>query len=236
MGADMEKPTTAAPAGMPGPGRLTLAAAVLACITTAGCSVGIPDPSAPRPVETASVLATPTITPGHDAEAVAAQDLPFASGGILAPGVPVGISDGLKDAPGWKMVKDSVAGESQYLKADGCVVAAKVRTNQAVLARGDDRESTVALFQYLDPTILPGYLKPATLRWGGDESHPGHTLQVLALEEAAPQGGKATAVLARLFGTSGSSVYLSIACPDASALAAARADAVRFLPVLPPSA
>src|SRR5215217_5259547 len=146
MGEDMEKPTTAARAGRVRPGQLPLAAAVLASVLTAGCSVGVPDPSAPKPVETASVLATPTITPGHDAAAVAAQDLPFASGGILAHGVPVGISDGLKDAPGWKMVKDNVAGESQYLKADGCLVAAKVRINQAVLAQGDDRESTVALF------------------------------------------------------------------------------------------
>jgi hypothetical protein len=129
-----------------------------------------------------------------------------------------------------------VAGESQYLKADGCLVAAKVRTNQAALAQGDDRESTVALFQYLDPTILPEYLKGTTLRWGGDESTPGHAVEVLVLEEAAAPGGRATMVLARLFGTSGSSIYVSVSCLDASALAAARADAVRFLPVLPPSA
>jgi hypothetical protein len=232
----MEKRTTAALAGRVRLGRLPLAAAVLACVMTVGCSVGVPDPSAPRPVETAPVRATPTITPGHDAEAVAAQDLPFASGGILAKGVPVGISDGLKDAPGWTTLKDNVAGESQYLKGDGCLVAAKVRTSQAVLARGDDRESTVALFQYLDPSILPEYLKTATLRWGGGESTPGYAVEVLVLEEAAPPGGRATAVLARLFGTSGSSVYVSVSCPDASALAAAKADAVRFLPVLPPSA
>jgi hypothetical protein len=231
----MERPTTAAAAGRIRRGRLPLAAAVLASVLTAGCSVGVPDPSAPRPVETASTLATPTITPGYDAEAVADQDLPFASGSILAKGVPVSLADGLEKAPGWKLVKDDVAGESQYLRADGCLVAARVRTNQAVLARGDDRESTVALFQYLDPTILPEYLKPSTLRWGGDESTPGHAVEVLALEQAAP-GGRATAVLARLFATSGSSVYISVSCPDASALAAARADAVRFLPVLPPSA
>jgi hypothetical protein len=234
VGAGMDRPTTAARAGRARPGRLPLAAAVLASVLTAGCSVGVPDPSAPRPAETASTLATPTITPGYDAEAVASQDLPFASGGILARGVPVGVADGLAKAPGWKVVMDNVAGESQYLKTDGCLVAAKVRTNQAVLARGDDRESTVALFRYLDPTILPEYLKAATLRWGGDEPAPGHFVEVLALEEAAP-AGRATAVLARLFATAGSSVYISVSCRDASALAAARADVVRFLPVLPPS-
>jgi hypothetical protein len=235
MGADMDRPTTAVRARRPGLGRVPLLAALLASVATGGCSVGVPDPAAPEPVETPSVPATPTITPGHDAEAVAGQDLPFAAGGILAKGVPVGISDGLKDAPGWKMVKDNVAGESQYLKADGCLAAAKVRAGQDVLVRGDDRESTVALFQYLDPTILPEYLKPGTLRWGGDETRPGHAVEVLALEEAAA-GGRATVVLARLFGTAGSSVYLSVSCADAPALAAAKADAVRFLPVLPPSA
>jgi hypothetical protein len=232
----MREPTTAGRAGLVRPGKVPLVAAVLAAVVTGGCSVGVPDPAAPEPVESAPVLATPTITPGHDAEAVAAQDLPFTSGGILARGVPVGISDGLKDAPGWKMVKDDVAGESQYLKADGCLVAAKVRTNQSVLARADDRESTLALFQYLDPTILPDSLKAATLRWGGDESSPGRTVEVLVLEQAPGTGGRASAVLARLFGTAESSVYVSVSCPDAASLAAARADVGKFLPVLPPSA
>ncbi|WP_104042362.1 hypothetical protein [Arthrobacter sp. ZGTC412] len=232
----MGEPTTAGRARRVRPGTVPLMAAVLAAAVTGGCSVGVPDPAAPQPVESAPALATPTITPGHDAEAVAAQDLPFASGGVLARGVPVGMSDGLKDAPGWNMVKDDVAGESQYLKDDGCLVAAKVRTNQSVLARRDDRESTVALFQYLDPTILPDYLKAGTLRWGGGESSPGRTVEVLVLEQAAGAGGRVTAVLARLFGTAESSVYVSVSCPDAASLAAARADVGRFLPVLPPSA
>ncbi|MFF1251202.1 hypothetical protein ACFVYC_01705 [Pseudarthrobacter sp. NPDC058329] len=232
----MRKPTTADGSGRVRPGTVPLMAAVLAAAVTGGCSVGVPDPGAPKPVESAPVPATPTITPGHDAEAVAAQDLPFASGGILAPRVPVGISDGLKDAPAWKIVKNNVAGESQYLKADGCMVAAKVRTNQSVLVRGDDRESTVALFQYLDPTILPDYLKAGTLRWGGDGSSPGRAVEVLVLEQAAGGGGRATAVLARLFGTAESSVYVSVSCPDAASLATARADVASFLPVLPPSA
>jgi hypothetical protein len=165
---------------------------------------------------------------------VAAQDLPLAAGSRLAPGVPVGISDGLKEAPGWTAVSRNVAGESRYLKADGCLVAAKVRTNQTALARGDDRESTTALFEYLDPSILPGYLKTETLRWGGEPEGPGRTVEVLALEQAAQPAGRATAVLARLFGTAGSSIYISVSCPNAAALAAAKADVVRFLPVLPP--
>ncbi|MEQ7737404.1 hypothetical protein, partial [Escherichia coli] len=138
-------------------------------------------------------------------------------------------------APGWKTVKENVAGESHYQKADGCLVAAKVRSKQESLARADDRESTVALFEYLDPTILPGQLKTDTLGWGEDQDGPVRRVEVLVLEQAAPPGGRATAVLARLFATAGSSVYVSVSCPDAASLAAARADVSAHLPVLPPS-
>ncbi|TLM86818.1 hypothetical protein [Pseudarthrobacter sp. NamE5] len=225
---------------------LQVAAAALGSLLVGGCSIGVPDPTAPEPAATTPAgLATPTITPGHDAEAVAAQDLPFAAGGTLAPGVPVGLSGGLEEAPGWKILSRDVAGESRYAKADGCVVAARGSTNQDALIRGDDRESTVALFQYLDPSILPAYLKTETLRWGrggqagGDSEGPGRKVEVLALEQAAeqaaPPAGRATAVLARLFAAAGSSIYVSVSCPGPDALAAARADVARFLPVLPPS-
>ncbi len=212
-----------------------LVGSLLSTAVLGGCSIGVPDPSAPKVEQTASALATPTITPGHDAEAVAAKDLPFAAGGSLAQGIPVGISDGLKEAPGWKLVKENAAGESQYLKADGCLVAAKVRTSQSPLARGDDRESTVALFMYLDPSILPEYLTTDRLRWGGDLEKPGPTVEVLVLEQPARPGAKATAVIARLFGTAGSSFYVSVACPDAAALAGARADVAQRLLIVPPS-
>jgi hypothetical protein len=211
-----------------------LAAWLLGGAVLGGCSITVPAPAGPAPEQSPSVLATPTITPGHDAGAVAAKDLPFSAGGSLAPGVHVGISEGLKDAPGWKLVKEDVAGESQYVKADGCLVAAKVRANQTALSRGDDRQSTVALFAYLDPTILPEYLKTAKLRWGGVPEPPGPAVEVLVLEPPAVPGARATAIMARLFGTAGSSVYISVACPDASALAAARADVAQRLQIIPP--
>ena len=207
----MDMPTTAGLAGGARRRVVPVLAAALGAVLAGGCSVDVRDPAAPQPAASTPVPATPTITPGHDAAAVAAQDLPFAAGG-------------------------RVAGEARYVKGDGCLVAAKVRTNQAALVRGDDRESTVALFEYLDPSILPGYLKAETLRWGGDPEGPGRTVEVLALEQAAQPAGRATAVLARLFGTAGSSVYISLSCPDAAALAAARADVARFLPLIPPSA
>ena len=206
---------------------LTLAV-VLACL--AGCSVGVPDPAAPRDIQTTAALATPTITPGHDAAAVAAKDLPFTAGDSLAAGAAVGLSDGLREAPGWKPVKENVAGENRYLKADGCVVAARVSVNQGSLAvPGDDKASTVALFEYLDSGILPGNLKTDTLRWGGEPDKPGPKAEVLVLDGGTAPGAKSTAVLARLFGKAGSSVYISLSCPDQAALAAARTDVAERL-------
>ena len=232
MGMDM--PTTAERAVRGRRGGVPLAIGFVGALLLGGCSVDVRDPSAtPAPAST-PVLATPTITPGHDAAAVAARDMPFAAGGDLAPGTAVGISDDLKGAPGWRMVKDNVAGGSEYAKADGCVVAARTSTGQAPLVRGDDRESTVALFQYLDAAIQPSYLKTATLKWGGTPEAPGRNVEVLALEQAVP-GGRSTEVLARLFGTAGSSAYLSVSCPDAATLDAARQDVVRYLPLVPPA-
>ena len=212
-----------------------VAGALLGATALAGCSVGVPDPAAPKVEPAATALATPTITPGHDAAAVAAKNMPFSAGTTLAEGVLVGISDGLKNAPGWKPVKQNVAGESQYLKADGCLAAAKIRTNQSPLVLSDDRESTIGLFTYLDPTILPGYLKTARLRWGGEPDKPGPHVEVLVLEKPAQRGARSTAVLARVFGTAASSVYVSVSCPDAAALAAARAEVAARLVVVPPS-
>ena len=212
-----------------------VAGALLGMMALAGCSVGVPDPEAPKIPQPATALATPTITPGHDAAAVAAKDMPFSAGASLAEGVSVGISDGLKSAPGWTPVKENVAGENQYVKSDGCLVAAKVRANQSPLVLADDRESTVGLFTYLDPTILPAYLKTATLRWGGEPDKPGPQVEVLVLEEPGQAGARSTAVMARVFGTAASSVYVSVSCPDAATLAAARAEVAVRLVIVPPS-
>lgn len=228
-------PTTAGLAANVRRRTVPVAAALLAAVGLTGCSVGVPDPDAAPSVRGATAVATPTITPGHDAAAVAATDLPFSAGAILAQGVPVGLSDGLKEAPGWKPVKVDVAGENQFVKADGCLVSARVSTGQSALVRGDDHESTLALFEYLDPTILPGYLKTAALRWGWEPSGPARNVEVLVLERPVTADGRAVAVLARLFSAAGSSVYISVSCPDTASLSAARADVRQFLPVLPPS-
>src|SRR6478735_2033182 len=81
-------------------------------LAVSGCSVGVPDPAVPAPATSTGVPApaTPSVTPGHDADAVAARDLPFSAGESLAAGVPVQLSDGLKGAPGWTPGRQDVAG------------------------------------------------------------------------------------------------------------------------------
>ncbi|HEY3576286.1 MAG TPA: hypothetical protein VGK98_20965 [Arthrobacter sp.] len=213
-------------------------AAVAATAFLGGCSIGVPDPAAPSNRPVTSGPGTPSVTPGHDASAVAARDMPFSAGPTLAHGVPVGLSEDLAEAPQWKLVVSNAGGTSRYQKSDGCQVAAGVRQNQWPLVADDDRASTAALFAYLDPTILPAYLKPASLRWGGEPGKPAPAVDVLVLERAARStargAGKATAVLARVFGEAGSSVYVSASCPTAAALAAARADIAQWLTVVPP--
>ncbi len=162
MGSRLEAGTTTAAAGAGSTARGLCAGEPRLPGARSGDGAGrlqrrLPDPAAPKAAPATPTLATPTITPGHDAAAVAAKDMPFTAGETLAAGVPVQLSDGLRDVPGWKPGKENLAGASEYVKEDGCVVSAKVRTNQSALAvPGDDRASTEALFQYLDASILPG--------------------------------------------------------------------------------
>jgi hypothetical protein len=159
--------------------------------------------------------------------------MPFSAGKALGPGTPVQLSNGLAEAPGWRQTRTDTGGVSEYRKSDGCQAAGKVRVNQWPVVGAGDRESTEKLFAYLDPTIQPEYLEPAVLRWGGEQGRPGPTVDVLVLERAAVPKGRA-AVMARVFGQTGSSVVVTLACPSAQALATARNDAARWLRVVPP--
>ena len=205
-------------------------------VVLAACSVNVPDPSAPKPSPSESTLATPTITPGHDAAAVAAKDLPLAAGGSLASGEPVTVAGKLEEVPGWSVVHSGLQGEVLYKKSDGCTLVARVSVNQGPLVvAGDDAASTKALFRYLDAGIEVEKLKPASLRWGQDSDKPQHNVEFLALESSAASGAKPVVVLARLFSAPASSVYVSLVCPDDAALAKARADVDAKLAVIPPS-
>lgn len=211
------------------------AAAIIGAAALASCSVSVPDPAVTTPPPVPSVLATPTVTPGHDADAVAAKDLPLSAGETLAAGVPVEISDGLREAPGWKLMQENVQGQSRFVRKDGCKVTARLSLNQGALAvAGNDKSSTEALFAYLDPSIEPASLKTETLRWGGDSDKPRRRVEVLAFNARPAADGTSVSVLARLFATAGSSVYVSAACPSPAALATAKADVANYLPLIPP--
>jgi hypothetical protein len=210
------------------------AVAAAAALLLSGCSVGVPDPAATGAAAAGSRKpAAPTVTPGHDAGAVAARSMPFSEGDKLAPGSQVQLSIGLSEAPGWRQTRADTGGAGEYRKSDGCQAAGKVGVNQWPLVGTGDRESTVKLFAYLDPTIQPEYLEPAALRWGGEQGKQGPTVEVLVLERAAVPEGKA-AVMARVFGRTGSSIFVTLACPSAHSLGAARADVARWLTVVPP--
>jgi hypothetical protein len=204
-------------------------------VLLAGCSVNVPDPAAPQPSPSVSTLATPTITPGHDAAAVAAKDLPLAAGGTLAPGEPVTVSTRLEEVPGWSVVHTALQGENRYKKTDGCTFVVRVSVNQGPLVvAGDDAASTKELFAYLNAGALEG-LKPVPLRWGEGADKPQHSVEFLGLESSAASGGKPALVLARLFSAPASSVFVSLSCPNDAALNAARAEALAQLIVVPPS-
>ncbi|MDJ0321469.1 hypothetical protein [Pseudarthrobacter sp. PS3-L1] len=218
------------------PWRLAAGAALLPVLAgVGGCSVEVRDPSAVSGAPSTPMFATPTITPGHDAAAVAAADMTFVAGASLAAGVPIAISRGLEEEPGWILAPAGEAAEAQYSNEAGCVVATREATGQWPLVRADDRESTAALFTYLDPTILPAYLTAATLRWGTDPDKPSRSVDVLELDRPAAPGEPATVIMARVFGLAGSSVYVSVSCADPAALPAARTAVEERLLIEPPS-
>jgi len=213
-----------------------LVSAGAAGVLLAGCTVNVPDPAAPKPSPSVSTLATPTITPGHDAAAVAAKDLPLAAGGTLAPGEPVTVSTRLEEVPGWSVVHSALQGETRYKKTDGCMLAVRVSVNQGPLVvAGDDVASTKELFHYLDAGVAVDSLKTASLRWGEDSDTPQHSVEFLSLESSSASGAQSAVVLARLFSAPASSVYVSLACPDDKSLAPARAEIMAQLVVVPPS-
>jgi hypothetical protein len=205
-------------------------------VVLAACSVNVPDPAAEKPSPVESTVAAPTITPGHDADAVAAKDLPLSAGSSLVPGDPVSTASKLQEAPGWSLVHAAMQGEDRYKKSDGCVAVTRVAVNQGPLVEpGNDEASTKAMFQYMDPGVDAGRLKPVNLRWGQDADKPPRKVELLALESSAASGGTSALVLGRLFSGPASSVFVSVNCLDDAALAKARADVESSVALVPPA-
>lgn len=219
--------------------RLAIAVTLAATVLSA-CSISLPAPDA-APASSASpssapakTYAAPTISPGHDAKAVASRPMTFAAGAGLAAD-PVGFADGMADARGWKQTKSNEQGTSEYRSTDGCILALHRTVNQTPLAvSGDDKASTEALFVYLDPSLLPSYLVPASLNWSNDPATAGPRVDFLSYTPPPKTGAPSSFVYARLFANPASGLLVSGACPDGSRLPAVQRTVQEHVSVVPP--
>lgn len=226
-------------------------AAALAVGLAAGlsaCTIAIPDP-APTAVETtaAPTYAPPTVVAGHDAAAVAAAPMTFAAGNTLQPGAPVGFSDALGQPtegdpmstpgpPEWKLLKKNVAGQTQYSNAAGCLLAHWTTANQGpLIAPGDDLASTTSLMTYLIPSVTESALSEAKLPWVEQAGKKGPAISFLAFNTKAGKDVMASTVWARMLGTAGTGLVVTLACPTDDLLAATTPKMTAKLSVAPPS-
>ncbi|NYE94936.1 hypothetical protein FHU41_001157 [Psychromicrobium silvestre] len=188
------------------------------------CTITVPSPQdtstlSPSPSPTYSA---PTVLPGHNADAVAAKELSWAAGNTLSVGVPVAWTDQLtepdtsgdKTVPSkWKSVKLNQAGWTEYQHANGCVLSLWQTVNQqSLMVANDDKASTVALFKYLIPSILPETLKATTMRWAKELDKPSPKIQLLTLRTPAKNKNPARIYSARMFNRAGTGIVFSLSC------------------------
>ncbi|WP_146238810.1 hypothetical protein [Arthrobacter livingstonensis] len=224
------------------------AVAAASALALGGCTIAVP---APRPTATVqptptATFAVPTIQAGHDAAAVAAKNMTFDAGRTLSPNVPVGFNDVLGQSadstsgtalpPEWKLLKNNVAGQTQYSDAAGCKVAYWVTSNQGpLISSGDDLTSTQNLMKYLIPSVVPDALKDATLPWVAEAGKKGRGISVLSYTTKGSKGGMASRVWGRLLGTSGTGLVVTLACPTDAFLASTTPRVMAKLSVAPPA-
>ncbi|WP_343318071.1 hypothetical protein AAFM46_12310 [Arthrobacter sp. TMP15] len=234
-----------------GPKKQTLAATgvvflMIAALT--GCSISVPSQSPPSiaPSAAPTSYAPPTIVPGHDAAAVAGAPMTFEAGKTLVPGVPVGFSDVLgqppqeySQTPGppeWNLVKNNVAGQTQYTNAAGCQVAYWIATNQGpLITHGDDKSSTLELMKYLIPSVMEESLPEALLPWVAEAGKAGPLISFLSFGTKAGKDVMASTVWGRMLGSADTSLLVSLACPTDELLAATTPKVMAKLSVAPPS-
>lgn len=226
------------------------AAGVLAVALAAlsGCSISIPAPAQPTAGQSVAppTYAPPTIVAGHDDAAVAAAPMTFEAGNTLMPGVPVAFSDILgqppqdySQTPGppeWKLVKQNVAGQTQYSNDAGCQLAYWVTANQGPLVTGgDDKASTLELMKYMVPSAMDGSLAEAKLPWVAEAGTAGQQISFLSFNTKAAKDVMASTVWGRMLGTADTGLVVSLACPTDELLAATTPKMMAKLSVAPPS-
>ncbi|WP_139244162.1 hypothetical protein [Arthrobacter alpinus] len=227
---------------------LTVSLAISLTGSLTGCSISVPSPTAPTAENSApaTTYAPPTVVAGHDAAKVAAAPMTFEAGNTLSAGVAVGFSDVLGQpsqdysttpAPAeWTLVKDKVAGQTQYKNAAGCQVAYWTTVNQGpLITAGDDKASTVKLMKYLIPSVIAESLGEAKLPWVAEAGKPGPGITFLGFSTKAGKDVMASTVWGRMLGTANTSLLVSLACPTDELLAATTPAVMAKLSVAPPS-
>lgn len=225
-----------------------MAAMALAAALTS-CTITVPAPettatgqSAPPPT-----FAPPTVVAGYDAKAIAAAPMTFDAGNTLLPNVPVVFNDILGDPeqpadytqtpgpPEWALQVKNVGGQTQYSNGAGCQLSHWTTTNQGpLIARGDDKASTVALMKYLVPSIMESALAEAQLPWVAEAGKAGPGISFLGFGTKAGKDVMASTVWARMLGTSNTGLLVTLACPTDELLAATTPRVMAKLSVAPP--
>lgn len=189
-------------------------------------------------------FAAPTITAGHNADAVAAKDMSWAAGNTLSVGVPVSWGDQLTQVdvvgnktppPSWKPVKSNQTGWTEYQHANGCLLSYWQTANQqGLMVPNDDKASTVALFRYLIPSILPETLKGSTMRWAKQLDKPSPKIDFLSLRTPAKDKLPARLYSARMFNKAGTGLVFSLSCATDALLNSTFSASQSKLAVAPP--
>lgn len=195
-----------------------------------------PDAVPPTTAATAppSVAAEPDLPPLTRAQ-ITSEDMTFARGSYLAAGESVAFADGMTHSDGWSQRTVMVNGETVYENGVGCRASLHSTGPQTPLVvEGDDKASSEALFQFLDPSILPEYLLTTSWPWGG---HPGEStagIEFLTYAQPATDSAPASIVSLRLFNQLRTGLVLTVSCPTDEQLSEAVAEVRSRVSVVPP--
>lgn len=237
-----------------GQGERLRAASVLTALTLvagvglSGCTISVPvEPPATEVKTTPNPsFAAPTTKAGHDAAAIARKNMDFPAGNKLSENVPVTFADKLGESESdfastpkpaeWKVLLANVAGQTQYSNKAGCMISYWTTRNQGpLITAGDDKQSTVAMFQYLIPSVVPTALKDATWPWVAEAGKKGPNISFLKYTTKAGKGVKVSAVYARMLGTSNTGLMITISCPTDALLTSTTPRIMSKLSVAPPT-
>ncbi len=214
-------------------------------VPVSACTIEVPLGPGAAPAASSSTASTPAPTPAPTGAApelppltraqISGEDMTFARGGYIAEGESVAFSDGMTRSDGWTQRTMMVNGESVYENGAGCRASLRYTGLQTPLvADGDDRASTEALFQFLDPSIVPGYLTTTTWLWGESPGEASAGIEFLTYVQPATGSAPASAVSLRLFHRLRTAMAFTVSCPSDDQLAAAVTDVRSRVSVVPP--